>query len=95
MIGKRLKLARSAAGLSLRELEAKIENLVTAQAIGKYERDESMPSSDILIALAFALGVSVDYMIGDPEIILETIEFRKKELRTNVKKRRLKPRFCT
>lgn len=79
MIGKRLKLARSAAGLSLRELEAKIENLVTAQAIGKYERDESMPSSDILIALAFALGVSVDYMIGDSEIILETIEFRKKK----------------
>ena len=80
MIGKRLKLARSAAGLSLRELEAKIENLVTAQAIGKYERDESMPSSDILIALAFALGVSVDYMIGDSEIILETIEFRKKRI---------------
>ena len=60
MIGKRLKLARSAAGLSLRGLERRIENRVTAQAIGKYERDESMPSSGVLIALATALEVSVD-----------------------------------
>ena len=41
MIGSRLKLARSAAGISLRELSARIDNRVTAQAIGKYERDES------------------------------------------------------
>ena len=80
MIGKRLKLARSAAGLSLRRLEERIGNLVTAQAIGKYERDESMPGSDVLVALASALGVSVDYMIGDPKIVLETIEFRKKRI---------------
>ena len=51
MIGQRLKLARSAVGLSLRELEEKIGNLVTAQAIGKYERNESMPSSGVLMAL--------------------------------------------
>ena len=43
MIGKRLKVARAAAGLSLRRLEARIGNLVTAQAIGKYERNESVP----------------------------------------------------
>ena len=40
MIGNRLRRAREAAGFSLRELEAAIEGLVTAQAIGKYERDE-------------------------------------------------------
>ena len=56
MIGKRLKLARSAAGLSLRDLQAKIGNRVTAQAIGKYERDEAVPSSGVLMALADALG---------------------------------------
>ena len=55
MLGQRLKLARSAAGLSLRGLEERIENRVTAQAIGKYERDESVPSSGVLIALADAL----------------------------------------
>ncbi len=80
MIGKRLKLARSAAGLSLRDLESKIGNRVTAQAIGKYERNESMPGSGVLIALADAFGVSEDYLVGDQEMILEAVEFRKKDI---------------
>lgn len=78
MIGNRLRLARSAASLSLRELAKKIGNRVTAQAIGKYERNESMPSSGVLIALADALGVSVDYLVSDREIVLEAVEFRRK-----------------
>ena len=78
MIGRRLKLARTAAGLSLRGLEDAIGNLVTAQAIGKYERDEAMPGSAVLIALADALDVSVDYLVGDQEMALEAIDFRKK-----------------
>ncbi len=80
MIGQRLKLARSAAGLSLRGLEERIGNRVTAQAIGKYERNESMPGSGVLIALADALDVSVDYLIGDQEMILEAVDFRKKTI---------------
>ena len=80
MIGKRLKLARSAAGLSLRGLAVKIGNRVTAQAIGKYERNESMPSSGVLIALADALCVSVDYLVGDQDMALETVEFGKKKI---------------
>ena len=80
MLGQRLKLARSAAGLSLRGLEERIGNRVTAQAIGKYERDESVPSSGVLIALADALLVSVDYLAGDQEMALEGVEFRKKSL---------------
>ena len=80
MIGQRLKLARFSSGLSLRDLEEKIGNRVTAQAIGKYERNESMPSSGVLIALADALGVSVDYLVGDQEMILEAVEFRKKTI---------------
>ena len=80
MIGTRLKVARTAAGLSLRRLEARIDNLVTAQAIGKYERNESMPGSAVLIALADALDVSVDYLAGDQEMVLEAVEFRKKKI---------------
>lgn len=80
MIGQRLKLARSASGMSLRGLEERIGNRVTAQAIGKYERDESMPSSGVLIALADALDVSVDYLVGDQEMVLEAVEFRKKKI---------------
>ena len=80
MIGQRLKVARAASGLSLRALEKQIGNRVTAQAIGKYERNESMPGSGTLIALADALGVSVDYLVGDQEMVLEAVEFRKKAL---------------
>ena len=80
MIGKRLKLARIGIGLSLRELETRIGNLVSAQAIGKYERDEMMPSSKTLIALAKALGVSESYLIGQGDIQLDGVEFRKKKI---------------
>lgn len=80
MIGTRLKLARTAAGLSLRELEGQIDGLVTAQAIGKYERDEMMPSSSVLIALARALNVSEDYLLNPADVELVGVEFRKKQL---------------
>jgi Zn-dependent peptidase ImmA (M78 family) len=82
MIGQRLKIARSASGISLRQLSSKIGNLVSAQAIGKYERDEAMPGSSVLLALSNALGVSVEYLVGDEELVLEGVEFRKKELTT-------------
>jgi len=80
MIGCRLRLARAASGLSLRELADKIGNQVTAQAIGKYERDEMTPGSSGLIALASALAVSVDYLLGEQELVLDGVEFRKKAI---------------
>lgn len=80
MIGERLKLARTAAGLSLRALESKIESRVTAQAIGKYERNQSMPGSAALLALSDALGVSPDYLLGDPTLVLSSVDFRKKRI---------------
>lgn len=80
MIGQRLRLARAASGLSLRDLQAAIDNLVTAQAIGKYERSEDMPSSGVLRALAGALNVSEDYLLATDEMILDGVEFRKKEI---------------
>jgi Zn-dependent peptidase ImmA (M78 family) len=80
MIGKRLKLARAAAGLSLRGLAERIGNRVSAQQIGKYERDEDVPSSGVLIALGEALGVPLDYLVGDQEMVLDGLEFRKKQI---------------
>jgi Zn-dependent peptidase ImmA (M78 family)/DNA-binding XRE family transcriptional regulator len=77
MIGKRLKQARDALGLSLRGLEANIQSQVSAQAIGKYERDEMMPSSTVLLALAKALKVSPDYLLNTREIELAGVDFRK------------------
>lgn len=77
MIGNRLKRAREASGLSLRELEAAIHRQVSAQAIGKYERDEMMPSSTILLALAKALKISPEYLLSEREIELMGVDFRK------------------
>jgi len=78
MVGRKLKVARSAAGLSLRALSDAIDNRVSAQAIGNYERDEDMPGSAALIAIANALGVTVDYLLSEEELVLEGVDFRKK-----------------
>jgi transcriptional regulator with XRE-family HTH domain len=76
MIADRLKLARRKVGYSLRDLEAAIDRKVTAQAIGKYERGESIPSSGVLIALGKALGVSLNYLMDTQGIELSGVEFR-------------------
>ena len=80
MIGKRLALSRKAAGMSLRDLEAGIDKLVSAQALSKYERDEMMPGSDVLAAIARALKVPESYLLGQNELKLEAMEFRKNKI---------------
>ena len=78
MFGERLKLARKKAGFSLRDLSGALDNRISAQAIGKYERGEMMPSSGILLALAKTLDVSLDYLMGARVHKLDSVEFRKK-----------------
>jgi Zn-dependent peptidase ImmA (M78 family) len=78
MIGDRIRLARRKAGLSLRELSAAMRGKVTAQAIGKYERGEDVPSSGVLMALAGALEVSLGYLMDTQGIELTGVEFRTK-----------------
>ena len=78
MLGQRLRTVRVASGWSLRDLQVRIDNRVTAQAISQYERGESIPSDDVLLVLAEALGVSVAYLTGTSEIVLEGVEFRSK-----------------
>lgn len=77
MFGDRLKLARKRAGLSLRQLSEALEQEVSAQAIGKYERGEMMPGSRILARLASMLGVSLEYLLSEQIEALDGIEFRK------------------
>lgn len=78
MIADRIKLARRKASFSLRELSAAMDDRVTAQAIGKYERGEDTPSSGVLLALAKALGVSLNYLLDTQGIELSGVEFRTK-----------------
>ena len=77
MFSERLKLARKRSGLSLRALSSAIDGIVSAQAIGKYERSEMMPSSTVAIALADALEVSLSYLMSPTTVSLESVEFRK------------------
>ena len=77
MFSERLKIARKRSGLSLRELSSHMEGIVSAQAIGKYERGEMMPSSTVAIALAKALDVSVSYLLSTSGVSLQSVEFRK------------------
>ncbi|GJL53121.1 MAG: transcriptional regulator [Nitrospirales bacterium] len=77
MFGDRLKLARKKAGFSLRGLADALGGEVTAQAIGKYERGEMMPSSGVLMHIAKILGVSLEFLLSEQVEELEAVEFRK------------------
>jgi transcriptional regulator with XRE-family HTH domain len=39
--------------------------------IGRYERDEVKPSIEVAIKIADALQVSLDYLVGNTDIVLE------------------------
>ena len=77
MFSERLKLARKRSGLSLRALSSAMGGIVSAQAIGKYERAEIKPSSTVAIALATALEVPPSYLLSPSRVSLERVEFRK------------------
>ena len=77
MFSERLKLARKRSGLSLRALSSAMGGIVSAQAVGKYERTEMMPSSTVAIALADALEVPLSYLLSPSRVSLESVEFRK------------------
>ncbi len=76
MIGARIKMARKKAGFSLRGLADAIGKIVTAQAIGKYERGKAIPRSSVLIALSKTLNVSIPFLLNTQGIELDTVEFR-------------------
>lgn len=77
MLGERLRIARKKAGLSLRELAAIMDPPISAQAISKYEADEMMPSSRVLVGLGKALDVSLDFLMSGEVQELASVEFRK------------------
>src|SRR5471032_615891 len=84
MIGQRLFRARKAAGLSLRELAAKVD--LSHAAIKKYEDELAVPTSATLIKLAQALQVRTEYFFRPETVALEGIEYRK---RSSLPKKRL------
>jgi Zn-dependent peptidase ImmA (M78 family)/DNA-binding XRE family transcriptional regulator len=78
IFGKRLKSAREMKGLSMANLVEKMADIVSKQAISKYEAGKMLPDSTVLIKLAEVLGVKVDYFFRPFTVSLSCIEFRKK-----------------
>jgi Zn-dependent peptidase ImmA (M78 family) len=50
---------------------------ISAMAISKYERNISTPSSGVLLSLAAALGVRVEYFFRASKVQLKEVEYRK------------------
>ena len=60
------------------ELCEAMGNVISKQAISKYENGKMLPNSTVLIHLANALQISIDYFFKPFQVKLEGIEFRKK-----------------
>ncbi len=70
-IGERIKQARKLNQLSLRDLADRVQ--VSPMAISKYERDQDIPGSGVLLRLSEALNVPVDFFFrpAAPEVHLQ------------------------
>jgi Zn-dependent peptidase ImmA (M78 family)/DNA-binding XRE family transcriptional regulator len=79
VFGNKLVSARKMAGMSLQDLETKLEKVVSRQALHKYEQGKMKPDSQVLIALSNVLNVPVDYFYSIPtfHVELKNISYRK------------------
>lgn len=79
--GNRLSTVRKDRKLSQGDLAVKVG--VHANLIGRYERDEAIPSVEIAAKIASELGTSLDYLIGLSELKIDNdLVNRIKEINT-------------
>lgn len=64
-------------GLTLDELCAKMGNIVSKQSLSKYEKGVMMPENKVIVALAKALEVNLEYFFR-PLSTISKVEFRKR-----------------
>ncbi len=76
MIGKRLQRARTAAGLSQREVARRAE--LSALAVSQFERGEATPTSATLLQLARALDTRTEFFLRPDTVELGQPEYRKR-----------------
>jgi transcriptional regulator with XRE-family HTH domain/Zn-dependent peptidase ImmA (M78 family) len=74
-IGQRIKQARKANNMSMRNLAKKAE--ISAMAISKYERGLDTPSSGVLLRLAQTLGITIDFLFRPQTISFQLQAYRK------------------
>ncbi|WP_010520209.1 helix-turn-helix domain-containing protein [Aquimarina agarivorans] len=65
-IGSKIIQLRKKKNWSQTDLSKEIK--VSRTIIGNYERNENMPSVEILLKMAKAFDVSVDFLIGEAEV---------------------------
>jgi transcriptional regulator with XRE-family HTH domain len=68
--GKRLVDARKKKNLSQEEVANKLGT--KSPVIGRYERDEAKPSIEVAANLAALLEVSLDFLVGNSDIEMDT-----------------------
>ncbi len=74
-IGSRIMRARKGANLSLRELAERVD--LSAMMISKYENDQSVPDSEMLLRFANALAIKLDYFFRPDTFSVELLAYRK------------------
>ena len=77
-LGERLKRFRLARGMSLDDLEAAIDGLVSKQALSKYERGKMQGKVTTLNRIAAALGIKSAQLWGEPSWHIEWVAYRKR-----------------
>lgn len=78
MLGERLKRFRLARGMTIKQLCAAIDHLVSSTSLSKYERGAAQPSAKILNRIAAAYGIKSAQLWGEPTCNVESIAFRKR-----------------
>ena len=70
MIGPQIRLLRKEANMTQQELASKL--FVSQQAVGKWERGESTPNPETIVAMSKIFGVSADTLLGESAPPLST-----------------------
>lgn len=60
--GTRLKTIRKQRGFTQKSLAAKINKSISA--VSSYESNVQIPPVEVLVSIAYTLGVSLDYLVG-------------------------------
>lgn len=69
-LGQQISNLRKKKGISQADLGKRVET--SGDIIGRYERDEVKPSIEVVIRMADALEVSLDYLVGKTDLELDS-----------------------
>ncbi|MET3982123.1 transcriptional regulator with XRE-family HTH domain [Mucilaginibacter sp. UYP25] len=70
-LGQQITALRKKKGISQADLGKRVET--SGDIIGRYERDEVKPSIEVVIRMADALEVSLDFLVGKTDLELDSL----------------------